>query len=154
MTWLSKKTNKDRVPTVQSMFEQMMEDFWKPQSLFQTEGPFKGMSEGFPNVDLTESKGHLTVKAELPGVEEDEIKITLDHQNLVISGEKNLETDRDEDGHHYHECSYGSFRRVIRLPYEVDREKVEAKFKNGVLKIHMDQDQALKEKTRNISISS
>ena len=111
-----------KFPKLQSIFDQMIDDFWSTEKRLNP-AAYKAFSEKFPAIDLKEKNGKLSVKAELPGVEDEDINLILDHQNLIISGEKKTEHDNEVDGHHYHECTYGSFRRVVGLPYEVDREK-------------------------------
>lgn len=90
-----------------------------------------------PKVDVVEKDREIEVTAELPGLEEKDIDVTVDAQGLTLRGEKKEEK-KEESGSFYRmERSYGSFQRYIPLSVEVDREKVKAKFKNGVLKIHL-----------------
>lgn len=88
-----------------------------------------------PRVDVVEDDGSITVKAELPGIEKKDIDIALEDDVLTIRGEKKQET--EETGKHYHrvERSYGTFYRSLRLPAEVEREKIEAACKDGILSI-------------------
>ncbi len=103
--------------------------------------PFKGfgLSEGFgafnPSIDVTENDKEIKVSAELPGLSEDDIEVSLSGDTLTISGEKKAE--KEDKGKNYYkmERSYGSFRRVIPLPCEVETDKVNAAFKKGVLNI-------------------
>ncbi len=88
-----------------------------------------------PRLDVSEDDKAVRISAELPGVDEKDIQITLTDKALTLTGEKK-EAHEDKGKHFYRsERSYGMFRRVIPLPAEVDEEKVEAKFKHGVLKI-------------------
>ena len=101
--------------------------------------PFGGFGERLslfsPDVDVTESDKDIKVSAELPGMDEDDIEVTLSHNVLTISGEKKAE--KEDKGKNYYrmERTYGSFRRDIPLPCEVEADKVEARFKKGVLTI-------------------
>jgi HSP20 family protein len=92
-----------------------------------------------PRVDLAEDERAITVTAELPGVQEKDIDISLAGDQLTIRGEKRSEHEdkKEEDGRMLHrvERSYGSFRRVIPLPYRVEPDQVAADFKDGVLTI-------------------
>jgi HSP20 family protein len=90
-----------------------------------------------PTVDVAEKEGEIEVTAELPGLEEKDIEVTVDEHGLSLRGEKKQE--RKEEGENYYrmERSFGSFQRYIPLTGPVDREKVKARFKNGVLKIHL-----------------
>ena len=90
-----------------------------------------------PDIDVTESDKEIRVKAELPGVTEDDIDVRLENNTLVISGEKKEETE-DKDGSVYRsECCYGSFMRSVPLSAEVDADKVDASFKNGILRVKL-----------------
>ena len=90
-----------------------------------------------PSLDLRETDAAFEVEAELPGVDENDIDVEVVDNVLTIRGEKRFEK-RDEDkkgGYHYVERAYGSFARSVPLPAEIDPERVEAVFKNGVLKL-------------------
>jgi HSP20 family protein len=90
-----------------------------------------------PTVDVFEKNGHLVVKAELPGVKKEDVSVTLDKGDLVISGERKVESEVKE-GHVYRmERSYGSFYRRLPLPEEVLPEQIEASFKDGVLEVRL-----------------
>lgn len=88
-----------------------------------------------PRLDVSESKDAVVVKAEVPGLEPKDIEISLQGDLLTIKGEKKQE--KEEKGERYHrvERSWGAFARAIRLPVPVDTEKVDAKFKNGLLTV-------------------
>lgn len=90
-----------------------------------------------PSIDIAESKKAYRISVEVPGVDEQDIDLTLDGDALVISGEKRQESEDDEDGYHRIERSYGSFRRVLTLPTDADAEHISAKFRSGVLKIEI-----------------
>jgi HSP20 family protein len=88
-----------------------------------------------PELDVRESGNAFVIEAELPGVEEKDVNITLANGLLTIKGEKKEQ--REEQGETYYrsERSFGAFERSLRLPETVDDSKVEARFDNGVLKI-------------------
>lgn len=105
-----------------------------------------------PKIDVSEGKDAIDVKAELPGVEEKDIDITLVDDVLTIRGEKKDErSDKDKDWHMV-ERSYGAFSRTIQLPAEPDSTKVEAKFSNGVLHIHLPKSAEVAKKEKKIEI--
>jgi HSP20 family protein len=94
------------------------------------------MAAGFtPKIDLSENETALTVTAELPGLTESDIDLSLDKDLLTIKGEKKAEKEDKQQGYYRLERSYGSFQRTIPLPVEVDSEQSEATFKNGVLTV-------------------
>ena len=87
-----------------------------------------------PRVDVVETDREIKVSAELPGMDEEDIELRLDNNILTIRGEK-----KQEKGENYYrsERVYGTFQRAIRLPAEVDADKAEAVFKNGVLTVRL-----------------
>ena len=95
------------------------------------------MSAWTPLVDITEDEKEYLIKAELPEIKKDEINVTVENGVLVISGERKFE--KEEKGKKYHrvERAYGSFVRTFALPDNADAEKVNAEFKDGVLKVHI-----------------
>jgi HSP20 family protein len=88
---------------------------------------------GAPAINVAETKDALEVTAELPGVDEKDIKVSLDDNQLVISGEKKVESTKEEKDWHVQERSYGSFYRSMSLPFEPEDGAVEAHFDKGVL---------------------
>ncbi len=90
-----------------------------------------------PSVDVRESDKEITIEAELPGLEEKDVDITLRDGVLSIKGEKRSQRDETKDDVHISERSYGSFQRSFRVPESVDVEKVAANFEKGVLTVKM-----------------
>jgi HSP20 family protein len=88
-----------------------------------------------PLVDIYDSKDNLVVKADLPGLSKDDIQVAIQENILTISGEKKQELNIREDEYLRTERFYGSFHRAITLPTEVDRTKVQANFKDGILEL-------------------
>jgi HSP20 family protein len=88
---------------------------------------------GAPAINVAETKDAFEVTAELPGVDEKDIKVSLDENQLVISGEKKAESTKEEKDWHVEERSYGSFYRSMSLPFEPEDGAVEAHFDRGVL---------------------
>ena len=111
----------------------MFNDFSRGFDLSPFDG---GWSWGFsPPVDVREDEKEVTVKAELPGMEEKDIEVNLADNGLTIKGEKKAEKEEKGKDNWYRETSYGAFHRFIPLPEGLDREKVDARFKNGVLTV-------------------
>lgn len=88
-----------------------------------------------PSVEMKETAQGVSVTAELPGLEEKDIEISLDGDLLTLSGEKRAEKTEEKEGVHISERSYGSFRRTLRLPWSPDPTKVAATFEKGVLSV-------------------
>jgi HSP20 family protein len=111
----------------------MFNDFSRGFDLSPFDG---GWSWGFsPPVDVREDEKEVTVKAELPGMEEKDIEVNLADNGLTIKGEKKAEKEEKGKDNWYRETSYGAFHRFIPLPEGLDKEKVDARFKNGVLTV-------------------
>jgi HSP20 family protein len=91
----------------------------------------------FPAVDIADNENEVVVKAEVPGCEAEDIDISIHGNILSISGDKKQEEEKKEKGYYHIERSYGSFRRDVNLPSDVDVDNVEAVCKNGVLSIKL-----------------
>jgi HSP20 family protein len=105
-----------------------------------------------PQVEVMERDNQLVVRADLPGMSKDDVKVDLDDNSLVIRGERKSEREEDEEGYYRSERSYGSFYRRIPLPSGVKAEEANADFRNGVLEITMPAPQRTEEKRRQIEI--
>lgn len=105
-----------------------------------------------PSVDINETKDAYVVKGELPGVDKENVDISIEDNLLVIRGEKKTESETDEDKYHRKECVYGSFERSFSLPKQVDVNKVEASFNNGVLKLNIPKAEEAKPKQIQVQI--
>uniref|UniRef100_A0A7C4RU55 Hsp20/alpha crystallin family protein n=1 Tax=Desulfatirhabdium butyrativorans TaxID=340467 RepID=A0A7C4RU55_9BACT len=90
-----------------------------------------------PRLDVAESDREITVRAELPGLSKDDVQITLTNNVLTISGEKKREVENKNENYHLIERSFGSFCRTVALPSEVEADKVDAVYKDGVLSIRI-----------------
>ena len=88
-----------------------------------------------PAVDLYEKDDHYMIKAELPGVNKDNIKIDLKDRLLTLSGERTHNNEVKEENYYRRERSYGKFQRAFTLPADVDSDKIKAEYKDGVLQI-------------------
>lgn len=88
-----------------------------------------------PMADISETKDKLVVKAELPGLDPEDIKLSLSGNLLTIEGEKKKEKEEKDEHHYFLERYSGSFHRSFRLPVEVLEDKIDAKFDKGVLTI-------------------
>ncbi len=90
-----------------------------------------------PRADISESKKEYLIKAELPEIERDDIHIEIENGMLTISGERHFEKDEETEKQHRMKSFYGKFSRSFSLPSDVDEEKISAKTKSGVLKVHL-----------------
>ncbi len=136
-------------------FERMtreMDRFWdsflerRPATRIEDEGEF------LPTLDLAETKNDIVVKAELPGLDPKDIDISLSNGVLTIKGEKKQEREEKEENYHLLERSYGSFVRSVRLPGEIQSDKINASYKNGVLKVTLPKSEEAKKKEIKIRV--
>lgn len=96
-----------------------------------------GLGMWNPAVDLYEKDDHFMIKAELPGVDKNDIKIDLKDRLLTLSGERTYDNEVKEENYYRRERSYGKFQRAFTLPADVDSDKIKADFKDGVLQIEV-----------------
>lgn len=114
----------------------------------------KGPWQVTPRVDISETDTALEVTVELPGVDEKDMDVTVTDDMLTIKGEKKAEKEDKGKDYHMVERSYGAFQRTLRLPYEVESDKVEAKFEKGVLHVTLPKPPEVKSKTRKIEVKA
>lgn len=105
-----------------------------------------------PLVDISEDDKEYLVKAELPELKKEEVKVSVENGELTISGERKSE--KEEKGKKFHriERSYGSFLRSFTLPESVSGDKVSAEFKDGMLTVHLPKDEKAKPKTIEVKV--
>lgn len=111
--------------------------------------PFGAMTESFgwggqiaPSLDVSETDKEITVQAELPGVDPQDLDITVTADRITISGEKKETIEKSEKNYHHKEIRSGKFSRTIPLPAGVDTENVSAEHKNGVLTVRLKKSEA------------
>src|SRR2546421_11408868 len=105
-----------------------------------------------PPVDIVEDDKEYLIKAELPEVKQEDVKVTVQNDVLTISGERMFEKEEKDRKYHRVERAYGSFARSFTLPEDADGEKVAAEFKNGVLKVHLPKSAKAKPKSIEVKI--
>lgn len=135
------------------VFEGFFKDFkQKPGSLI-SRGAFGSFS---PKIDVSEDENQLSVTAELAGLDEKNIDVSLKDSVLTIKGEKKAEREEKDEDKSYHrvERSFGSFQRSIRLPEEIEADKIKASFKNGLLKISIPKNETVKEPVKKIEVKA
>jgi len=106
-----------------------------------------------PAVDIQETKDGFVVEAELPGMKQEEIQITIVDNTLTLKGERKREQEVREDGYTRVERAYGTFQRALALPSVVDANKVRAKYKDGVLTIELPKKEEAKPKEIKVQVS-
>ncbi|MEX2117233.1 MAG: Hsp20/alpha crystallin family protein [Bacteroidota bacterium] len=111
-----------------------------------------GLSLWTPAVDISEHENEYHVKVELPGINKDDVKITLESNILTIRGEKKQEEDVKEEGMHRMERVYGSFRRSFTLPTVVKESEIGAIYKDGILMITLPKAEEVKPKQIEVKV--
>ncbi len=109
---------------------------------------------GSMGFEVSETDDEIRVKAELPGMDENDITVELEEDMLVIRGERKEEKEAKKRNYHVSEMSYGGVHRSIPLPARIDREKAKAKFKRGVLTLTLPKTEAAKAQRKRIPVSS
>ncbi|MGB2696509.1 MAG: Hsp20/alpha crystallin family protein [Candidatus Zixiibacteriota bacterium] len=110
-------------------------------------------SEWNPSVDISETKDEIVVKAEVPGMKKDDIKINLQDNVLTLKGERKQEKEEKETNFYRMERCYGSFTRSFNLPTMVQADKIKASYKDGILNITLPKAEEVKPKQIPIEIS-
>jgi HSP20 family protein len=150
--WGERKGEIDPFRALRSQMDELFSDF---------AGGFPRLTGGGDGllalrVDVSETPAELTVKADLPGVQEKNIDITVSGDQLTIKAEKKSEADekKDEKGRIYHrtERSYGFFQRTMTLPFDIDPQKVGATFKDGVLTVSLPKPAEVQKQTKKIEV--
>ncbi|MEW6067916.1 MAG: Hsp20/alpha crystallin family protein [Nitrospirota bacterium] len=144
-----------------SVFEQMdrlFEDFFNRRftpllpSLRLPEIKWPAEMEMSPSVDIFDEKDEIVMKAELPGMDKDNVNINVTDNSITISGEKKKEEKVEKKDYYRIERSSGSFSRSFRLPSEIQTDKVKATFKNGVLEVRLPKTEEAKKKEVKVNI--
>ena len=106
----------------------------------------------YPSVDISETSKEYWLKAELPGLTSDQVKVTVDNGLLTLSGERSFSSDHKDEKHHRVERSYGSFSRTFSLPDDVVTEQISADCKDGILKVRLPKAEAKKPEPISIKV--
>ena len=124
--------SEDTLTHLHNDIDRLFDDFFRGFDL----APFGESFDTFsPCIDVNENDKNYQIAAELPGMDENDINLTLDNNILTISGEKKQETEDKDQNYYRMERSYGSFQRSISLPPGIESDKVDATFKKGILTI-------------------
>ena len=146
---------KDLLPDLRIQMNRLFDEFFErpfgSSSMF-SDSPLE--RDFAPLLDISETDKEITVTAELPGLEPDEIDLTFNQGSLTISGEKHAEQEQEGETYYRIERSYGSFQRTVALPPDVDEDKIKATFKRGVLRVVVPKSRNANKKSRRITVKS
>lgn len=149
--WGRHVDTRDPFQAMHREMDRMYDEFGKRFRFPTSADRFNGLT---PDINVSETDAEIEITAELPGVDENDINITLVDNMLTIRGEKKTETEKKDKNYHVVERSYGSFERSIALPYELDTDQVKANFEKGILTVTLPKPPEIEAKTKRISISS
>lgn len=130
--------------------DRFFEDFWASGGVPAWQRPMSFV----PRINIVESDKDISVMAELPGLDEEDVEILLEKRLLTIRGEKTVQHEEKEEGRCYSECAAGSFERQIPLGVDIDEAKVEATFNRGVLNIVLPKSEEARSRSHKIKIQN
>lgn len=158
------ETAGDRILGLRQEMDRLFDNFLSgfPTSPFARTGvglePFAPLGRFFgataPAVDFVEKEKAFELSAELPGLDEGDIDVTLSNDMLTIKGEKKEEREEKEEGRYLSERRYGSFERAFRLPDGVDRDKIDAQFDKGILTLILPKTREAQKRSRKIAVKA
>jgi HSP20 family protein len=111
------------------------------------------VADWVPSVDVSETDGEYQIKAEIPDVKKEDVKVTVEDGVLTIQGQRKQEKEEKNKKYHRVERSYGSFVRSFTLPDLVDEAKVKAEFKDGILNLQLPKSEKAKPKAIEVTVS-
>lgn len=136
---IRREPEEDTVLALQDEIDSLFDDFFnRPFGLLRRPSRgFETLRKFTPSIDVSETAKQVNIKAELPGMEADDIDLEVRDEMVLIRGEKKSEREEKDEQFYRLERSYGSFHRSIPLPAEINVDKAKANFKNGVLSIKL-----------------
>lgn len=142
----------DPLTAMRRDMSRLMDDLWSPAESRAFAPPAAG--DVWPSLEVKETDQAYEVTAELAGLEQKDVQLQLRDNILTLSGERRDERRETDDGRFYTERTYGRFERSIPFDHEVDADKVQATFRNGVLNISLPKNPRAGDKTRRIEIKA
>ncbi len=139
----------DPFRVLQQRMNRLFEEPFMPMA-FQEE-PFT-LTTWTPSCDIYETDGEIIVKAELPGLKKEDVKVTIENNVLTIRGERKFEEEAKREDYYRIERSYGEFLRIFTLPMSIDAKKISAEFKDGMLKVALPRMEEAKPKAVDIKV--
>ena len=147
--------------TLHKEMDRIFDEFWKDGGRrYLSRSPWIGpadsrsVTEVMPRIDATEDDNAFQVRVELPGMDREDVDITLSGGMLTVRGEKKREDEEKGKDFYRRERSFGSFRRTLPIPTEVDESKIEASFRKGVLTIELPKSEEARKKITHIDVKA
>ena len=138
-----------RVPTMWREMDRLQKEM---NRLFEVYSPVRRSAPGYPAMNVWANENGALVTAEVPGVQPEDIDVSVIGETLTLSGTRTLDETTEGARYHRQERGYGKFNRTLQLPFAVDVNNIEATFKNGVLNVQLPR--AESDKPRKISVKS
>ncbi len=129
---------------IDKMLNTLMYPIWKD--------PLRTRSNWKPEIDIKESGKSFSITADIAGLNKKDVKININGDQLTISGERKEDIDNSDSHYHFRERSIGEFSRSFNLPKSVNKEKINAHFKNGILSIKLEKHKDIAPETKEIEI--
>jgi len=135
-----------------SLMRRMQEDMDRLFGSFFGGGAWPQAMPQMPACDLQETENEIIVKAEVPGVEPEDLEVYCTSDSLILRGETRRDEQEENQGFHRAERRFGRFERTLPLPAEIDRDKIQANFRNGVLEIRLPKAETARQQVHRIPI--
>lgn len=139
------------LPTLETEIEDIFDRFERMFGAPWRHAPVEARGWG-PLVDMVDRKDEVLVRAELPGLRKEDIRVSVTGDVLTIEGERKLEEEAKEEDYYCCERAYGRFYREISLPVGIQRDKIKSTYRDGVLEIHLPKAEEVKEKELEITV--
>ncbi|RLD05591.1 MAG: Hsp20/alpha crystallin family protein [Chloroflexota bacterium] len=147
--------DEDMLLDLRNQMARLFDDFFeRPFSLGTYIKDNTIMGDFAPRMDCKETKKDITISVELPGMEPEDVEISINRNELTISGEKRAEKEEKGEHHYRIERSYGTFHRSIPIPGQVEENEINAKMKNGVLTVTLPKSKEALRKHKSIPIKT
>lgn len=140
--------------TIRRDMERLFEEFFEPSPRRRWRWLSRAEGETIsPSIDVYDNKNEIVVKAELPGVEKENIDLTISENSLTIKAESKKDEEVKDENYYSREIHYGTYSRTITLPAEIDSSKAKATLKNGILEIVLPKKEEAKPKEIKVEIA-
>lgn len=143
-----------QIDTLHKEMGSLFEEFWNGNGRMMHLHDPMALGQLTPQIDEIEDEKAIHIRVELPGMGKDDVDIALSEGMLTIKGEKKREEEEKGKDFYRKERSFGSFRRTLSIPVEVDETKIEASFKKGILNIELPKTKAAQKKVKHISVKA
>lgn len=142
----------DPFASLQKEMNRLFEEFETGSPLLP--GVFRNGGAFAPKIDVAETEKEIQVTAELPGMSEKDVEVSFNDNVLVIKGEKKDEKEEKNRNYYRTERVYGSFQRMIPVPSEIAKDRIDASFSKGVLKVTLPKTEKAQKETRKIEVKA